>query len=243
MNLRPVQVLMSLLLLIPCHLVAVEGRPSDLKLVPRAIQADDPSLPPALDSICPGGLNATTVESSEPLGTGGVVITTGFCNPPETSSERNTTPNLAARQSCPTALNNCVSRFGTMYQGNGWVSKCGATCTSFCYSGTGGPDPNHCQHIFDIMMAQSPALFTLDPATFILLTYQSCGTGIQNQIAPSSVGCSQKMIYDWPDWAGIGSYLAWNCQAAQNARGGQCLGDTGLYQSGTHDFYVQVYAN
>ncbi|PVF98259.1 hypothetical protein CPB86DRAFT_873592 [Serendipita vermifera] len=244
MNLRPFQLFTGLLLLVSFHPIAVEGRPSDSKLVPRAIQADDPSLPAALDSICPGGLNATTVESSEPLGTGGVVITKGFCNAPETSSEDDIVPRVVARQaSCPTAPNNCVSRFGTMYQGNGWVSKCGAPCTTFCYSGTGGPDPNHCDFIFNSMRVESPALFTLNPNQFILATYQSCGTGIQNQIASSSVGCSQKMIYDWPDWADIGHYIAWNCQAAQNARGGQCLGDTGLYQSGTHDFYVQVYAN
>jgi hypothetical protein len=53
------------------------------------------------------------------------------------------------------------------------------------------------------------ALFTLEPNNFILLTYQTCGTGIQvsntissycalltflkNQIAASSAGCSQKM--------------------------------------------------
>ncbi|PVF93805.1 hypothetical protein CPB86DRAFT_829040 [Serendipita vermifera] len=193
MNLRPFQVLMGLILLVPIHSITVEGRTSDLKLVPRAIQADDPSLPSALASICPGGLNATTVDSSEHLGAGGVVVATGFCNPPETSSEEDTVPKLAARQSCPTAPNDCVSRFGTMYQGDGWVSKCGAPCTI-------------------------------------------------NQIAASSIGCSQEMIYEHPDVADIGHYIAWNCQAAQNARGGQCLGDTSLYQSGTHDFYVQVYA-
>ncbi|PVF93804.1 hypothetical protein CPB86DRAFT_829039 [Serendipita vermifera] len=178
MSLRPFQVLMGLLLLVPFRPIAVEGRPLDLKIMPRVIQVDDPSLPPALDSICPGGLNATTVESSEPFGTGGVVVMTGFCNPTETSSENDIVPELAARQvSCPTAPNNCVSRFGT---------------------------------------AQL------------------------NQIVSPGNGCSQKMIYDWPDWAGTGSYLAWNCQVAQNARGGICIGDTGLYQSGTHDFFVQV---
>jgi hypothetical protein len=45
---------------------------------------------------------------------------------------------LEERQNCPVAPNNCVSRFGNMFQGRGWVSKCGATCTtvrmlSFCY--------------------------------------------------------------------------------------------------------------
>jgi hypothetical protein len=34
------------------------------------------------------------------------------------------------RPSCPVAANNCVSRFGSAYQGQGYVSKCGAPCAS-----------------------------------------------------------------------------------------------------------------
>lgn len=235
---------MNLFLLIFFHLIAVECRPTDLSIAPRGYKGDDPSLPPAVRSICPGGVNATSVEKSEPFGTDGVIITTGVCTPPETSSNNGTVPEVAARApSCPTAPNDCVSRFGSQYQGNGWVSKCGASCTSTCYQGTGGPDPNHCQLIFNNLWRTQPALFTLEPNNFLLLTYQTCGTGIQNQIASSSVGCSQKMIYDYPDWAAIGSYLAWNCQAWQNARGGRCLGDTGLYQRNIPDYYVQVYRN
>lgn len=36
-----------------------------------------------------------------------------------------------------------------------------------------------------------------------------------------------------------GRYLAWNCQAPQGARGGKCLGTTGLYQPNIPDYYVQ----
>jgi hypothetical protein len=46
------------------------------------------------------------------------------------------------------------------------------------------------------------------------------------------------MIYDYTDWAGVGTFLAWNCQAAQGARGGICIGDTGIYTN-VPDFFIQ----
>jgi len=214
----------------------------------RALTVNDPSLPASVRSICKGGQNATTILDSKAFGKNGVVVTTGVCAPPVSSSPSSPSDsdlaNLAVIQpTCVGALNNCISRFGTMFQGNGWVGKCGAPCASACYPGSGGPDPNHCQFIFNSMYGNNPQLFTVEPNNFVLLSYKSCGTGFQNQIASSPVGCSQKMIYDYQDWAAIGSYLAWSCQAPQGARGGKCLGTTGLYQSNIPDYYVQVYPN
>jgi hypothetical protein len=49
-------------------------------------------------------------------------------------------------------------------------------------------------------------------------------------------------IYDYQDVAAISNYLAWNCQAAQGARGGVCRANSGLYQPSVPDFYVQYVA-
>jgi hypothetical protein len=98
-------------------------------------------------------MNATTVLESKPFGSDGVVITKGYCTPPDSDSDSGTAlrpisvltfcidicmpaVNLAAspasRPTCVTALNDCVARFGGLFQGNGWVSKCGAPCFSVC---------------------------------------------------------------------------------------------------------------
>src|SRR5450432_1076930 len=52
-----------------------------LPLSGSSISSHDPHLPPALQSMCPGGLNATTVSSSVPFGPGGASLTTGSCEP------------------------------------------------------------------------------------------------------------------------------------------------------------------
>jgi hypothetical protein len=51
------------------------------------------------------------------------------------------------------------------------------------------------------------------------------------------------MQYAYTDVANVARYLAWNCQAAQNAHGGRCTGDSGVYVPTFPDFYVQVYRN
>jgi len=91
-----------------------------------------------------------------------------------------------------------------------------------------------------VFFLQFVEVFTLEPNNFILFTVGTCGTGIQNQIAahPTNTACSRKMIYDYTDWAGVGSFLAWNCQAAQRARGGICTADRGIYTN-VPDFFIQ----
>lgn len=216
-------------------------------LVPRAYDIEDPSLPAAVKTVCIGGANATTVMDSLPYGTDGAFLTTGSCAPPETTtSDSSDTPSdssLAARQACRGTPNDCVSRFGTQFSGQGFVSKCGAPCTSACYPGSGGPDPNDCQFMINSLYNNSPQLFTLTANKFLLFTYKTCGIGLQNQIASSPVGCSQTMVYDYSDIGSVARYLAWNCQGSQGARGGRCTGNTGVFQSNIPDFYVQVYRN
>ena len=87
---------------------------------------------------------------------------------------------------------------------------------------------------------QFAEVFTVEPGSFLLYTVSTCGTGIQNQIAanPTNGACSRKMIYDYTDWAGVGNYLAWNCQAAQRARGGICMANSGIFTN-VPDFFIQ----
>ncbi|CCA68364.1 hypothetical protein PIIN_02230 [Serendipita indica DSM 11827] len=231
-----------------CLLLSPVTFSAPANIVPRAYEINDPSLPPSVRSVCENGPNSTTVSNSTRLANG-VTMTTGYCRGKVTlpngriAQNFNATAAGVSRPTCPSALNNCISRFGTQFQGNGWVSKCGARCDSTCYQGSGGPDPNDCQYIANQLWGRQPALFTLDPGTFVLLTYRSCGTGIQNQIVSDGSGCSQKMIYDYPDWAAVAQYLAWNCQGFQGARGGRCNGSSGIYVPNTSDFYIQVYTN
>jgi len=94
------------------------------------------------------------------------------------------------------------------------------------------------------MLAQSSQLFSLPANNFIVLRHGTCGIGFQNQIATPSVGgCTQTILYDYQDLGAIARYLAWNCQAAQGARGGVCRANSGIYQPGIPDFYAQVFQN
>lgn len=161
----------------------------------------------------------------------------------------------------------------------------------------------------DQILNPHSATFHLEPNNYVLLSYGTCGIGIQvsvrrcanssegkrgwgltarfqNQIASSPIGCSQRMcvlytshpatpalilslslifqglctsttcaplflrvfslltspMQDYPDWAAVAHYLAWNCQAAQGANGGRCTGRTGIYQKNVPDFYIQYVA-
>jgi len=223
----------------------VLGRPAIPSIDRRSPVVENSDLPPAVSSVCEGGMNATTILNMTSFGTDGVMMTKGMCAPANKTaiaSSPEEERGLEERQNCAVAPNNCVSRFGNMFQGHGWVSKCGATCTSSCYYGSGGPNPYDCAHITDSLYNNATKLFVLQPYEFILLTYATCGTGIQNQIGFSSIGCSQTMIYDTQDWSGIGNYLAFNCQSQQGARGGRCTGDTRLFQN-VPDYYIQIYRN
>ncbi|CAG7850186.1 SubName: Full=Uncharacterized protein {ECO:0000313/EMBL:CCA72953.1} [Serendipita indica DSM 11827] len=238
-----------LLVLVTTASSLIEARPMLESPVRRAYSVDDPSLPAAVRTICDGGVNATTVLSSTELLFNGTVghLTTGTCTLPQVgqaSSGPSGGDGLRA-PSCPTARNNCAIRFGNNGFDSNAVSKCGAPCTSSCYSGNpgGGPDPNDCEYAIGLLFARNPQLFTLPTGGYNLFTWRSCGIGIQNQIVSSGAPCTQRMQYDYADVANVARYLAWNCQAAQNAHGGRCTADSGVYVPNFPDFYIQVYRN
>ncbi|KAG8789389.1 hypothetical protein FRC15_009441 [Serendipita sp. 397] len=222
-------------------------------LVRRGYDPADPRLPPAVNTVCPGGLNATTVDDSTSFGADGdVTLTIGSCQSSTTNATTTTTTTsssstnddspsgLSSRQFCRTAPNDCVRRFGTVFQSSGFVQKCGATCNSACYPGSGGPDPNDCEHIIAAFATEQAQLFKLEIVTkYFLFTYKSCGIGIHNTIAASTNGCSRTMVYDYVDLGAVARYLAWNCQGAQGAKGGRCTGTTGVYIPQVPDFYIE----
>ncbi|KAI0311626.1 hypothetical protein OF83DRAFT_1068480 [Amylostereum chailletii] len=103
---------------------------------------------------------------------------------------------------------------------------CGAPCATNCFPGAvgTGPDPNQCAVIADALLYDSQnvgALFTMDPAnntTMITMQYQSCKTFILNQAGTPLQYCRTA-------WSELTNYLAQNCQATQNAHGGNCVAD------------------
>jgi len=98
---------------------------------------------------------------------------------------------------------------------------CGATCTTNCFNPAGGgPDPNDCQVIADALLYDSQnvgALFTIPANTSgIVMQYQSCETFFIDQ-------ASYNLTYCRTDWSSVIEYVAFNCQATQNAHGGNCV--------------------
>jgi len=197
----------------------------------------DPMFPRAIATICNGlpgiprsietmpGTNITRIEvECPPVFHPGE----GWNGGPEFRRE------FQPRGGCNIPPNSCSDRF---WQSNGILgySRCGAQCDSECYWGNDGPDPNDCEVVFNWFRngVESP-IFTLERDRFLLYRYQTCGTGFQNQIQSPSWACNANIIYDFPDWAAIGSHLAWSCAAPAGARGGKCV-------ASSNDFYTQVF--
>ncbi|KAJ3740260.1 hypothetical protein DFH05DRAFT_1511084 [Lentinula detonsa] len=99
---------------------------------------------------------------------------------------------------------------------------CGNTCTTNCFTPSGGgPDPNDCHVIADALRFDSQnvgALFEIGTGSnnTIALTYSSCESFYVNQDAVTQIYCRT-------DWAAVIDYVAPNCQATQNAHGGNCV--------------------
>ncbi|TFY79154.1 hypothetical protein EWM64_g4857 [Hericium alpestre] len=100
---------------------------------------------------------------------------------------------------------------------------CGATYSTNCFPGAGGgPDPNECHVIADALLYDSQNIgptFDMDPAkgtSLIVMTYRSCESFIVNQT-------KETLQYCRTDWSNLVSYIAPNCQATQNAHGGNCV--------------------
>ncbi|KAJ3508298.1 hypothetical protein NLJ89_g5837 [Agrocybe chaxingu] len=103
------------------------------------------------------------------------------------------------------------------------VNVCGATCNTNCFSPAGGgPDPNECHVIADALRYESEntgAIFQVNNTAggnMIAMQYRSCRTFFLNQDL-------QPLAYCRTDWAALIDWIAPNCQATQNAHGGNCV--------------------
>lgn len=108
---------------------------------------------------------------------------------------------------------------------------CGAECDTNCFTPSGGgPDPNECAVIADAILFDSQAigdLFTIPANNSVVdLTFRSCNTFFVNQAGIDLQYCRT-------DWSVLVNFLAQNCQAQQNAQGGNCV-------ASNHQWFIQV---
>ncbi|KAF8067042.1 hypothetical protein FPV67DRAFT_1670500 [Lyophyllum atratum] len=102
------------------------------------------------------------------------------------------------------------------------TNLCTVNCTRNCFLPSGGgPDPNDCHIIADALRFESQntgAIFEVGTGVnnTVLLTYSSCKSFFVNQdLAP--------VAYCRTNWANTLDNVAVNCQATQNAHGGNCV--------------------
>ncbi|KAJ8502977.1 hypothetical protein ONZ45_g11254 [Pleurotus djamor] len=102
------------------------------------------------------------------------------------------------------------------------ANVCGAQCNTNCFTPSGGgPDPNECHVISDALLFASQntgQIFTVGTGTnnTLSLSYRSCTTFFRNQdVSP--------LNYCRTDMAAVIDFVAFNCQAPQNAHGGNCV--------------------
>jgi hypothetical protein len=101
---------------------------------------------------------------------------------------------------------------------------CGATCDTNCFLPSGGgPNPNDCSVIADALLYDSENVgttFDIAPTSptnsAIFLKFRSCETFMVNQDVNALTYCRA-------DWSALVNYIAPNCQATQNAHGGNCV--------------------
>ncbi|RDB29934.1 hypothetical protein Hypma_013797 [Hypsizygus marmoreus] len=102
------------------------------------------------------------------------------------------------------------------------TNLCALACNTNCFlPAGGGPDPNECHVIADALRYESEntgALFQVGTGTnnTIVMTYRSCKSFFVNQDFGTVVFCRT-------NWADILDSVAFNCQAPQNAHGGNCV--------------------
>jgi len=102
------------------------------------------------------------------------------------------------------------------------TNVCGAQCATNCFTPSGGgPDPNDCHVIADALRFDSQSIgptFEIGTGTnnTVVMKYNSCETFFLNQ-------ASGPLVYCRTDWASLIDFVAPNCQATQNAHGGNCV--------------------
>ncbi|KAF9484630.1 hypothetical protein BDN70DRAFT_825055 [Pholiota conissans] len=117
---------------------------------------------------------------------------------------------------------------GALLQARQSPSVCGATCTTHCFTPSGGgPDPNDCHIIADALRFDSQNIAPVFTVTTganntLSLSFASCTTFFLNQATTSLTYCRT-------DFASLVDFIAPNCQATQNAHGGLCVADDGRW--------------
>ncbi|CDO76487.1 hypothetical protein BN946_scf184615.g13 [Trametes cinnabarina] len=114
------------------------------------------------------------------------------------------------------------------------VNVCGAQCNTFCFAPSGGgPNEGDCAVIATALIFEAQntgALFNITafgtPTNKITMTYKSCTTYFLNQ-------ASTTLSYCLPDWSTLVTWLASDCNAANNAHGGLCV-------AADQSWYIQV---
>ncbi|TCD66355.1 hypothetical protein EIP91_001460 [Steccherinum ochraceum] len=101
------------------------------------------------------------------------------------------------------------------------IDVCGNECDTNCFvPAGGGPDPNECHVISDALLFDSQnigALFNITTnAAVITMTFRSCESFFVNQAGVDLQYCRT-------DWSTVLDFVAFNCQATQNAHGGNCV--------------------
>ncbi|PPQ71216.1 hypothetical protein CVT24_009997 [Panaeolus cyanescens] len=132
--------------------------------------------------------------------------------------------------SCPTATQKDTRDFGvlsprqTSTPANANRKYFTGNTNCFTPSG-GGPDPNECHVISDALLFESentgkqPLIF---PNNTVVMQFRSCKTFFLNQ-------AQGPLAYCRSDWASLVDFLAFNCQATQNAHGGLCVAQDGRW--------------
>ncbi|KAH7101792.1 hypothetical protein BKA62DRAFT_757098 [Auriculariales sp. MPI-PUGE-AT-0066] len=93
-------------------------------------------------------------------------------------------------------------------------NACGIYCPTYCYGGAGGgPDPNHCTQL---AQGWTSGTFVVNQGVTVYYSLASC------QVLVRNLGNFGGLTYCWNDLRGVTNYIAWNCQATQNAHGGYC---------------------
>ncbi|KAF5371364.1 hypothetical protein D9615_009685 [Tricholomella constricta] len=102
------------------------------------------------------------------------------------------------------------------------TNLCAVACNRNCFLPSGGgPDPNECNVIADALRYESQntgAIFAVGTGVnnTIVMTYSSCKSFFVNQdLGP--------VAYCRTNWADTLDNVAFNCQATQNAHGGNCV--------------------
>ncbi|THH27069.1 hypothetical protein EUX98_g7119 [Antrodiella citrinella] len=126
--------------------------------------------------------------------------------------------------SCGASSGNHTEEAGNMMKRGNPTNVCGAQCTTHCFNPSGGgPDPNECKVVSDALRYDSQNignLFNIPQTTngaVVTMQYKSCKSFFVNQAK------GLDLQYCRQDWASVLDYVAFNCQATQNAHGGLCL--------------------